>query len=337
VIPFALGPTGAGSSQACIFANPTDVLDVEPCNGPTEGNFGFLDISLYGNDDPLVGTTTKCTGDTQGRLATNIIVGADHEHGKYTLGDTIRNDTTMCPISTALPNEVPTQTGGSATGLDNGLFRGINSPLGEGRLMCKGSLSSTTSGEGQRFPRESESCADILNNLPEELDNTPLWEYLNEDAASETAACANGLVNSRQTMATCLLAWRAFAGTHSTYLFEDEVLESTRFAGVPKLSADPSNGTGNYLILDVIPVYLETLYMGCTANTCALVHSPGETGPSTCPNPLTPLANTCGVPANGNPNLRALTSFILTMDMLSPEVAERWPTRPGTLQFNLLK
>ncbi|HKX75319.1 MAG TPA: pilus assembly protein TadG-related protein, partial [Acidimicrobiia bacterium] len=84
LIPFALGPTGGGSSQACMFANPTENLDVAPCNGPTQGNFGFLDIALYGND--TVGTSTLCTGATQSRLATNIALGYDHELTVYAAG-----------------------------------------------------------------------------------------------------------------------------------------------------------------------------------------------------------------------------------------------------------
>ena len=175
VIPFALGPSGGGSNQACVFANPAAGLDVAPCNGPVQGNFGFLDIALYGNDS--LGTPVQCGGDTQGNLAANLALGADHELETYNGGtDTVRGDDDYCPIFTALPNQVPTQTGGSSVGLENGLFRGTLSV--EGRLMCKGSLSTDTSGETGRFGFESQSCTDILNNFPEKLDNTPLWAYL---------------------------------------------------------------------------------------------------------------------------------------------------------------
>ncbi len=331
VIPFAVGPTGAGSNQACLFANPTEILDVAPCNGPSEGNFGFLDIGLYGNDS--LGTSTDCTGDTQGRLATNIILGADHELTRYQTGDPIRNDRIFCPIFTALPNEVPTQTGGSNVGLEDGFF---GSQLGvEGRLRCKDGDAS----EQFRFPKDSEACIDILNVYPENLDDTPLWDYLRPGAEAEASGglCAPGSVNTRQEMESCLAAWNAWGSPHTISLFTEAIIDGPRFGATPELVSDPSNGTGNYLIVDFVPVYLETLYLGCNANSCSLVHSPGETSTGPCPPIVDPLVNSCGVPGNGNKNLRALTSFILELDMLPSSISAYFPSRPGTIEFNLIK
>jgi Flp pilus assembly protein TadG len=328
VIPFALGPTGAGANQSCLFANPTDNLSVAPCNGPVEGNFGFLDVALYGN--ATMNTSTTCSGDTQGRLATNIALGADHELTKWNAGDTVRNDRTYCPITTAMPNEVPTQTGGSNTGLENGFFRGSNGA--EGRLMCKDG----DAAEDNRFPRTSTSCTSILNTFPETVDNTPLWNYFDPNAFVESNGQCNGSVDTRQEMEACLTAWRAW-GSHTQHLFLPSLIQATRFAATPQLVLDPSNGTGNYLITGFLPVYLETIYMGCNANTCDVVHSPGEPSSGACPPALLPTINTCGTPANGNKNLRAVTAFILRMDMLPSEIADHFPSRPGTVEFNLIK
>lgn len=334
VIPFALGPTGGGSNQACLYANPTDNLNIPPCNGPVEGNFGLLDIALYGNDS--LGTPEQCGGDTQGNLAANIALGADHELTKWTgAGDTVRNDDTYCPIFTALPNEVPTQTGGSNTGLENGFFRGTLAV--EGRLMCKGTLSTDTSEEIGRFGFESSACTDVLNNFPEEMDDTPLWIYLDPGAAAESGGACNGSISTRQEMDACLAGWRAFGSPHTISLFTEDLIESPRFAAVPELLLDPSNGTGDYLITGFFPVYLETFYMGCSANKCDVVHSPGEISSGSCPDPIDPLINTCGIPANGNKNLRALTAHIFRLDMLPPDIAEHFPSRPGTIEFNLIK
>ncbi|HKZ19150.1 MAG TPA: Tad domain-containing protein [Acidimicrobiia bacterium] len=334
VIPFALGPSASASSHACVLANSTDNLDVAPCNGPVEGNFGFLDITLYGN--PEMGTGTTCSGDTQGRLATNLALGSDHELGIWNTGDPVRNDTTFCPVFTAQPNEVPTQTGGSNTGLENGLLRGINpNPTAEGRLACKDG----DPNEIHRFPKTSVgTCVTVMNALPETLDNSPLWFYLVPSGASFAGpACANP--DSRQEMELCLIAWKAAAATSSTDppLFDLDILESPRFAAVPDLQLDPSNGTGNYLILGFKPVYLETLYLGCNANTCDVVYSPGESSSGACPGTISPTINHCGTPANGNKNLRAVTSFILELGMLDPELTDHWPSRPGVIEFNLIK
>ena len=328
VIPFAVGPTGAAATQSCLFANPTDNLNVAPCNGPTQGNFGFLDIALYGNAS--MGTTTDCSGDTQGRLATNIALGSDHEMTKYNAGDTIRNDRTYCPITTAMPNEVPTQTGGSNTGLENGFFRGING--WEGRLMCKDG----DSNEDNRFPRTSGACTGVLNNFSELVDHTPLWNYLDPNGYGESLGQCNGSVDTRQEMEACLVGWKAY-GSHTQSLFTADIIDSPRFAATPELLLDPSNGTGNYLIIDFLPVYLETIYMGCNANTCDVVHSPGEPSSGSCPAVLLPTINTCGIVANGNKNLRAVTSFILELDMLPAVIADHFPSRPGTIEFNLIK
>jgi Flp pilus assembly protein TadG len=334
VIPFALGPSASVSSQACLFANPTDNLNVAPCNGPTEGNFGFLDIALYGNSE--MGTTTRCSGDTQGRLATNLALGSDHELGIWNTGDPIRNDTSFCPVFTAQPNQVPTQTGGSNTGLEDGFFRGINpNPTAEGRLACKDG----DAAEIHRFPKTSlGSCVNVLNNFPEALDNSPLWDYLTSGAPSFAGSACAG-VSTRQDMELCLVAWKSAAAGNPNPppLFDIDIIESPRFAAVPDLNLDPSNGTGNYLILGFKPVYLETLYLGCNANTCDVVFSPGEISVGSCPGTMVPTINHCGTPANGNKNLRAVSAFILELGMLDPELTDHWPSRPGVIVYNLIK
>jgi hypothetical protein len=114
-------------------------------------------------------------------------------------------------------------------------------------------------------------------------------------------------------------------------------MESPRFAAVPLLDGDPNLGSSDdYLIMDILPVYIETIYLGCNSTACDIIHSPGETGPPTCTN-LTD--NTCGVPAAipGNQGLRAATSFILELDMLPDEISDHWPSSQGTLTFNLIR
>jgi hypothetical protein len=99
-----------------------------------------------------------------------------------------------------------------------------------------------------------------------------------------------------------------------------------------------------YTIKEFIPVYLETIYMGCSAVTCDVVHSPGEGGggnpttpPPACPPALTAATWNCGWPGNGNKLIEAITGFILTLDMLPDEIAEKFPFREGTIVYNLYK
>jgi hypothetical protein len=70
-----------------------------------------------------------------------------------------------------------------------------------------------------------------------------------------------------------------------------------------------------------------------------MVHSPGEDSdaaqPAACPSPLTAEVSSCGWPSNGNKGIEAVSSFVMTLDMLDPEVAENFPNQDGTIVFNL--
>ncbi|MDX1450156.1 MAG: hypothetical protein R3246_13960, partial [Acidimicrobiia bacterium] len=64
-----------------------------PCDAPTTGNFGVLDAPHFGNSE--LGTSQKCSGDTNGRLAVNIALGLDHvvlpRNGAASVQDTCPN------------------------------------------------------------------------------------------------------------------------------------------------------------------------------------------------------------------------------------------------------
>ncbi len=334
ILPFAVGPTGAGQTQSCLFAQATAQLNILPCDGSSSGNFGKLDLSLYGNT--TLGTTQDCGNSApQFKMAVNIAVGADHPFEIHTASAGIINEVTNCPIITNPVDQIPVQTGNAAQGISNGLFYGISTPSREGRLMCK-------DGDANEQPgKTSTSCLDVYNQFPENLDDTPLWQFLTPGAAAESGgACAIGTVVDRTTMDACLAAWKAWPGVHAVTLFNDQIAASPRFAAVPILDNDPSNGSGNYLITGFKPVYLETIYLKCNANTCDTIYSPGESGfPATtaaCVSPVTPATSSCGVVGNGNANsIEALTSFMIDEDMLPASINDNFPYKPGTIVFNL--
>ena len=130
VLPFGM-PGGAAGGEVCLKtgANPKDVA---PCDGPDEGNFGFLDFTQFGNTD--FGTTKNCTGGGTSRLERNIAQGIDHGLGTW---DT---DPASAPVSPtnleldacndgaflAYPYQVATQTGNVAQVLDDGLADGTD-------------------------------------------------------------------------------------------------------------------------------------------------------------------------------------------------------------------
>ena len=202
--------------------------------------------------------------------------------------------------------------------------------------MCKDGDGSENPAEGKVSP----VCVEVLNQFPEWVDHTPLWVFINAADASQTvpAGVCSGTISTRQDMEICLAGWKSF-GPHPSAdsLFTNGLKTSTRFAAVPVLEKDPGNGSGTYYVIAFRPVYLSTFYLKCNAKTCDVVHSPGESSPLPCPNPLTSTDNSCGWFANGNKTVVALTSFILALDMLHPDIRDNFPAIEGTVIFNLSK
>ena len=335
VLPFALGPTGAASNQACLFANSTSNLNVDPCNGPVQGNFGKLDMSLYGNGTLL---TPRICGNAMStiKMGVNIVVGSDHPIEKNIDTPGSVEDFANCPFISNPVDRLNTQTGNSANGIEDGFFTGIATPAWEGRLACKDGDASENPDTG----KTSSACVGVLNLWPETVDHTPLWNFINGGDASQTnpGGVCTGAISTRQQMETCLAGWRAYVPHPPlSSLFTVGLKTSTRFAAVPILDSDPGVGTGTYDVIEFRPVYISTLYLKCNANTCDVVHSPGEPSPLPCPNPLTPIDNSCGWSANGNKGVVAVTSYILTLDMLDPEIRKDFPATKGTVVYNLSK
>jgi hypothetical protein len=339
VLPFAVGPSGASSDQACFFAQSTANLDIYPCEASTQGNFGKLSLHLYGNDS--YGTPQFCSGENSIRMATNIVTGSDHplEPASRTSGTV--NDDVNCPAITNPVDEVETWTGNAAGAIADGLFYGIATPDLEGRLLCKGGLSTQQSREDYPLGRlRSLDCESVNTLHPEALDHTPLWDYIRPGATGETAAggtCTpgGGVISNRAEMETCIDGWKNYGPAHSTWLFRADIATSPRFGAVPILGADPGGGFSAYSVIGFLPVYLETIYFKCNANSCDTVHSAGEPSSGPCPTPISPATSSCGWPAGGNMTVEAITAFILSLDMLPPEITDRFPYTEGTLTFNL--
>lgn len=339
VLPFAIGPTGASGSQACIWAQATANLDIDPCVASVQGNFGKLSIYLYGNKSYR--TPMFCSGENILRMATNLVTGADHLLEPVWVTPGRVNDKINCPVMPNPSDQVEVWTGNAAGAIETGLFEGIATPTLEGRLLCKGELSSSDPAL-EAYPQgsyESLECVEVNSQYAEDIDHTPLWEYLNAQGAAETHSgdCApgGGQVRNRAEMVDCLDAWKAYPFEHEDPLFTPELANSPRFAALPLLHADPGTGFSNYDIVGFLPVYIETVYFRCNALTCTMVHSPGEDPLAACPPALTPDISSCGWPANGQQIIEALTVFILSPEMLPDLIADRFPYRDGALGFNL--
>lgn len=342
VLPFALGPTAAGQNQACFFAQDSgysgpdkdnDRIDISPCTGSTEGNFGKLNMRWYGNETYRAGGPV-CSGSTQWRMAVNILAGTDHPLEPAAKNNsTIVNDVTNCANITNPVDQIETWTGNAEGSLYDGFITGIAAPSLEGRLLCKDG--SETYPLGSYL---STQCANVGNSHPEAMDHSPLWDYIRPGAAGTGSgeACAPGQLDDRASMVNCLAWWRANAGP-GDYLFTEALATSPRFGAVPELLGDPGNGAGAYEIGGFKPVYLETIYWQCTAHSCAAIHSPGEPSTGPCPDPITPADTSCDWQFNGVKKIEAVSALMLTLDMLHPDVAEKFPYQDGTLVYNLFK
>ncbi|MDH4118663.1 MAG: pilus assembly protein TadG-related protein [Acidimicrobiia bacterium] len=296
IVPFAFG----GGTQTCLFSNQAPQT-VPPCDGPNDGNFGYLDIFHYGND--TLGTTTNCSNASLSRLASNIALGSDHLLAIKGASDPVVNDRLACPNRSETPNQLEVQTGTPVQELTNGLVRSTTLPA---RLRC-------TAG----------SCRTVRGAS---LNNTPLWSYL-------TGSSCPGVTNRTQ-MKACLDSWIPGTGV----IFSAAIADNKRFAAVPRFTSYPSTGFGVYNIVDFEPVYLDTIYAKCNANSCDTVFSPGApASPPACPNPLDPLVDNCGFSGNwtGGNTIEGLTAFAIKKGMLPTSVTDHFPGSQGLRTFNL--
>jgi hypothetical protein len=332
LIPFVLGPTGGGSNAQCLF-EPNAGLETPPCNGPEEGNFGYMSPYLYG--DPIAGVPIICNpAMPDNRLSSVFAKGADHAYDLDVNVAGTANDRFNCPNKNQRIDEIDVQTGDSSTLIEDGAFYEIYTT--EGRLRCKdGDLSEPT---WLTTAWVSVDCEDVNDRYPEYLDDTPLWGFIDPGAASESGGACNSGVNNKVAMEACLAAWNAWATPHTIYLFTTGLATSPRFAWVPRVNIDPATGRSvYYLIQEFLPVYLQTIFLGCSSVVCDVVFDPGEPSIGPCP-PLDPLVPTpsCGWPSSGNKNLTAMSAFVLRTDML-PFPLSQGPAGSASLVYNLVK
>ncbi len=172
LLPFNMF-SGFGSGEACLDSGGGGGA-VEPCTGPTSGNFGFLDFHLYGNAD--LGTTPSCTnGGQSGRLDDNIAMGADHDYTTHPTGSGAGADDDCV---TAGPNRVAQGTG-NGSAFDTGMRSGASFSDGEPARLRRGPYPKVSVGGSQ-------------------LDNQPLWTFIPTGTNSGVpASCQRATFDSR--------------------------------------------------------------------------------------------------------------------------------------------
>jgi hypothetical protein len=315
VLPFLL-PGNAGSTDYnCLKTGPNPSWGV--CEDlPTVGNFGSMDFFLYGNIDR--NSTQKCTGDTNGRLISNIARGVDHPLGLHPTGSGAgTQEPDNCPNLGAEPDMAQGQAGvGSA--LENGLIYGGSSYSLDGNpydgLLEDGSgFLVRNAGGGKPLVR---------------VDDTPLWDFLASGIPGPD--CAG--VNTPAEMLTCI----AWAKANSAVIFDDSIITAQRFGFTPKVAEPDFLSPGAfYHIVGYQPVYADTTYYGCSAgpNQCDIIHTPGVANADPCP----PDAQwvTCGTAGPHTAALNAVTAYVLSADILPDVARSPSPGDDGQRRFNL--
>jgi hypothetical protein len=317
VLPFTAGP----GSSVCLFSNQAPQT-VPPCDGPNSGTFGYLDIALYGSDEH--GTPWTCVqGTSNTRSAVNIAKGSDHIMVEWNSGDATLNDHAECANHSEDINELVVQTGSPTAGADEGLITGVSGSI-------NGEPFSSSPG---RLQPSSESVGAVsVRGIS--LDDTPLWTYLGDPGCNwSSSPVISGDVDTHAEMAACLDDWTSGDGD----IFVQSLEDHDRFGAVPIFTMYPT-GPGSYLIDSFAPVWIETIYLFCNANSCETVFSPGESGgSSTCPNPLTATAINCGLDESGPDPVEAVTAFRLSIGMLHPDTQAFFPGSESLREVSLLR
>ncbi len=300
VWPFLLPGNAASADYNCLKTGPNPAWGV--CEDlPGTGNFGSMDFFIFGNQER--NTTQKCTGDTNGRLVSNIARGIDHPLGLHPSGvGAGKEEKEVCPILGAEPDMADGQPGvGSA--LEDGLLYGGSSYTIDG-IPYPGRIEDS-SGFLVRDAQGSTPAARI--------DDTTLWSYL---AGGLPGPCSSATVDTPQEMVSCI-GWAKSTGTE---IFIDDIIFAPRFGFTPGVwELDFLTPGSAYHIKEYRPVYMDTTYYGCTSSSCDIVHTVGVADGGPCgPDPE---FVTCGTPGPGNKGLDAVAAYILDPSIL-PDVAK---------------
>lgn len=318
VLPFLSPGTAAGSDYNCLKAGSNPKFG--PCKDlPAVGNFGSADFFLYGNED--LGYSQKCNGDTNGRLVANIARGIDHPIGRHPTGSGSGiEEEPNCPDFNAEPNMLKAQPG-NGSALEQGLLYGDSayspSPY-NGRIEDSG---------GYKVRNSQGSTPTAWVN------DVPLWSYLDTSSSLDGTPCDDATVNTPVAMEACV----NWAKSGPTVVFNNDLVTAQRYGWVPQLWESSFGPPATvYHIKDYLPVYLDTTYYECNANSCFIQHTPGVADSGMCPNNPPDARITCGTPGGGNRSLNAISGYVLSQSIVPDNAKTPAPGSVNQRNYNLV-
>lgn len=274
---FVFAPATAGE-EFCIRTG-TGASAGENCQGSATGNFGVFQPYFYLDDAGLL-----CdSGNQSAPNGFSIAEGLDHQIAPNPgLGNPPLENGADCPVGSepagpANPNQIRFSTGNDPNVTD-GLVKGYTGPL----------VPNYTG----RLTRETWSGAHgTAVVFGEEIDNRPLWTYIDNpgsvsscaDAAAGPASLADlndgvavgAFEDAQDDLLVCLGHPNVPAD-----LFDEDIYLSPRLATVPKLyeSVPCGNASCLYNVIDIVPVFVNSLWTNMGPQwTCddAMYEDPG--------------------------------------------------------------
>lgn len=352
VLPYGLPSNSASVDEACLKTGPNPNNTAYPysacANGPTTGNFGRLDISLFGNS--TIGTPTDCGQSNADRgVAFNTAFGVDHNLATTpNMTSGIHDRLDACANHLIRPSVLDNQTGNTSGGLNEGMY--FDNVQGTGR---PGRLAQVPTG----WP-----SVVVRSGFPA-FDNRPLWYFIPTGltTAQVPNSCrAETFDNSRSNadigytlgeppwrqapyppstpneskahLLVCLADYRA--ASSATVLFgrdsdgdpdnrHFDIMDSPRFGFVPELWEATLQNDNH--IRDFRAVFLQTAYHKCGAGGCDIVFSPGST------------TDNIGVGLGGNRPMDAISAILFTGNMLPAPILEDRPGQRTSTLVSLLR
>lgn len=318
VLPFGLLNNAATGVEQCILQPPSGLAS-GACTGGTSGNFGTMQMPVWGNTEK--GTTVNCNRSDVDNIAQNIAIGQDHillpmtdssgstnisgvtgtahpgtipeglaKKDSCTSSSGESEPTDPTPVSPL--NTVETTTGASTDALKRGLFGDPNNdPVFPGGLLPR---LRTTTGDTLNLLEK-----DGANSVTYQIDNTALWSYLRNP--SELGGipgfgighnCHSGKYGSdfainRVQLLGCLAQYETYLATladpsTAVALFKDSIADSKRFGWTPRFHHTSwGSGTTWQPIHSFEVLYLDGIWFNCNGS---------GSGPNT-----EPCTNTKGV------------------------------------------
>jgi hypothetical protein len=319
ILPFLLPGNAAGGDYNCLKSSANPKFGA--CDDlPGTGNFGSMDFFLYGNVD--FGYTSKCNGDTNGRLVANIARGIDHPLGLHPTGSgSGKEEASNCPDFSTEPDMADGQPG-VGSNLEDGLLYGGSAYAPNpypGRIQDSGGFLVRNAGGPKAAAR---------------VDDTPLWTFLLSNSGTP---CDNGDVDTPIEMVACInWAKTDVAGPH--VVFNNLLVTAQRLGWTPAVWEDDFVGGSSqpYHIKSFLPVYIDTTFYSCTGSQCDIMHTPGVGDPGGgCPSNPNPAQITCGTPGPFNKNLVAVTAYVLSQEIVPDNAKTPFPGAENQRTFNL--